>query len=214
MSFHFRRTFLAGLLICMPLLTTLWLIVFVLEQIHQAATPVIVEVMALAGFDAWLQQDWAKHVAPVISVVLALGAVYVVGLVGGNVIGRRLLRRLERLLLYMPLIRPIYSSVRQFVQTFSKAQGRTFSRVVMVEYPRKGVWTLGLVTNTASKQILETVQQPELVSVFLPTTPNPTSGWLAFIPSTECMDLAMSVDDAFKLIISGGVLGASPPIKP
>lgn len=197
----------------MPLFTTVWLIVFVLEQIHQAATPIVLEAMDLAGFDAWLQQDWAKHVAPMVSIFLAITAVYLVGLVGSNVIGRRLLRQLERMLLYVPLIRPIYSSIRQFVQTFSKAQGRTFSRVVLVEYPRTGVWTLGLVTNTASKQIHETLQQQELVSVFFPTTPNPTSGWLVFVPSIACQDLAMSVDDAFKLIISGGVLGAEPIAK-
>jgi uncharacterized membrane protein len=112
------------------------------------------------------------------------------------------------------VVRSIYGATRQFIEAFSPGAGRAFSRVVLVQYPRAGVWTLGLVTNTHNPTINERTGK-EMISVFLPTTPNPTSGWLAFVPDNELISLTMSVDDAFKLIVSGGVLNSvKPPQAP
>jgi uncharacterized membrane protein len=175
----------------------------------------VIEVIRFLGFGHWLEIAWLDYLAPLLSVGLGVFVIYLVGLIGGNVLGRQVLKGLERLVLQIPVVRNIYGATRQFVQTFSQAGGRAFSRVVLVQYPRPGVWTLGLVTNSAAQEIAR-VTRPDVVAVFLPTTPNPTSGWLLYVPEGELVPVSMSVDDAFKLIISGGVLstGKGPEAPP
>jgi uncharacterized membrane protein len=202
----FRSTFVAGLFICLPLAVTIWTIQFVFSRVEQLLTPIVMDLGILMGLGPWLKAAWADYAAPVVSVALGVLAIWFVGLVGGNVLGRQLLRGLERLVLQVPVVRSIYGATRQFIEAFSPGAGRSFSRVVLVQYPRPGVWTLGLVTNTHNEDISQQVGTA-VVSVFMPTTPNPTSGWLAFVPDNELISLTMSVDDAFKLIVSGGVLG-------
>lgn len=202
-----RRTFVAGLFICLPLFVTLWTIRFIWLRIENTVTPLVLQSMRLAGLGDWLEVAWVDYLAPLLSVGLGILAIWFVGLVGGNVIGRQALRLFERLVLHVPVVRSIYGATRQFVTTFTQAQGRSFSRVVLVQYPRAGCWTLGFVTNAAPSRIKAAALAPEMTSVFLPTTPNPTGGWLLFFANEDIKDVEMSVDDAFKLIISCGVLG-------
>lgn len=207
MQHNFRRTFVAGLFICLPLFVTLWTIQFIWVHIENTVTPLVLQSMRLAGLGDWLKVAWVNYLAPLLSVGLGIMAIWAVGLIGGNVIGRQVLRLLEKLVLHVPIVRSIYGATRQFVSTFSQGQGRSFSRVVLVEYPRPGVWTLGFVTNDAPK-FVQANSQEKMTSIFIPTTPNPTGGWLLFVPDAQLKDVAMSVDDAFKLIISCGVLDA------
>ena len=204
---NFKRTFVAGLFICLPLAVTIWTIQFVFTRVEGLMTPFVLDLGYALGLGPWLREAWADYVAPLVSVALGVLAIWLVGLVGGNVLGKQLLSGLERLVLQIPVVRSIYGATRQFIEAFSPGAGRAFSRVVLVEYPRAGVWTLGLVTNTHNPEVSAHTGSP-MVSVFLPTTPNPTSGWLAFVPDNELISLNMTVDDAFKLIVSGGVLGA------
>jgi len=206
----FRSTFVAGLFICLPLAVTLWTIQFVFSRVDHLLTPIVLDLGRFLGLGPWLEAAWADYAAPLVSVALGVLAIWLVGLVGGNVLGRQILRGLERIVLQVPVVRSIYGATRQFIEAFSPGAGRAFSRVVLVEYPRPGVWTLGLVTNTHNPAISERTGK-QMISVFLPTTPNPTSGWLAFVPDNELISLTMSVDDAFKLIVSGGVLNNSKP---
>lgn len=210
-----RRTFVAGLVITLPLLITVWIIQFIFSRIDSAVSPVVVKLIRLLGLSRWLEVAWLDYVSPLVAVALGVIAIYLVGLVGGNVLGRQVLKGLERLVMQIPLVRSIYSATRQFFDTFSKASSRSFRRVVLVQYPRQGLWTLGLVTNSAVTDI-QTRTHPSVVAVFLPTTPNPTSGWLVFVPNEELIEVSMTVDDAFKMIISGGVLSgaAAPPSSP
>lgn len=200
-----RRAFITGLLIVLPLLVTFWVIHFIFTLIDDAVSPVVVHAIRLLGLGILDDRAWVDYVAPLVSVVLAVALICLVGLVGGNVFGRQLLQGLDFVLMQVPLVRSIYSSTRQFVETFSRASGQSFSRVVLVEYPRKGLWTVGLVTSSVRSEVqVRTVD--EVIAVFLPTTPNPTSGWLVYVRESEVVPLRMSVDDAFKLVISGGIL--------
>ena len=131
--------------------------------------------------------------------------VYLLGTLAGNVLGRQLIAALESLLMQIPVVRGIYSATRQFLQTFSGDKNEAFSKVVLFEYPRKGLWTMGLLTGETRGEVQEKTDDV-VVSVFVPTTPNPTSGWLIFVPRKNLTELSMSVDDAFKMIISGGIL--------
>jgi uncharacterized membrane protein len=206
----FKRTFITGLVIIIPILVTLWIIMFIFNLASGSITPLILKVLEFVTGGTWVEHVWIEWVAPLVSFVLAVVFIYVLGLIGGNVIGRHLIDWMSQLLLQIPFVRGIYSAARQFVGSFS-GDRRAFSEVVLVEYPRSGVWTLGLVTGPTRGEI-QSVLPGEWLNVFVPTTPNPTSGWILFIPVTQVIRLRMSVDDALKMIISAGVL--TPELPP
>lgn len=200
----FRRTLLTGLFILLPLFVTGWVIYFAFAWVDNLLTPFIVSIIQWTPLAWILQERWLAYLTPIVSLMLLLIIMYVVGLTGGNVLGRQILKGIDKGLQTIPVVRGIYNSTRQFIDTFSSSK-RAFQRVVLVEYPRHGVWTLGFVTADTSGEIPQRLQK-KVVSVFLPTTPNPTSGWLAFVPAEEIVETNLAVDDAFKLIITGGVL--------
>lgn len=212
-----RRVFLTGVVILLPVFISIWVIRFLFTQVDGAVTPWVESLLRVSGFGWLLAQGWVDYITPVVSIVLSMLAIYIVGLFGGNVIGRQILAWVDKVLLAVPLLRGIYSATRQFIDTFSKDKG-AFRKVVMVEYPRRGVWSLGFLTNELEGELRSASGQEAHSSVFLPTTPNPTSGWMAFIPKKEIIELSISIDDAFKMIISGGVLmpgaGAGPRALP
>ncbi|MEM6532646.1 MAG: DUF502 domain-containing protein [Myxococcota bacterium] len=212
----FRRTFITGLLFILPIVVSVWLVRFVFEQISAAVSPVVIQLIRLVGFGNPVVQLWLDYIAPLLSVALAVLIIWLIGLIGGNVIGRRLLRRLESLMLQVPIIKSIYAATRQFIDTFSSAGSKAFKEVVLVEYPRKGLWSLAFLTNDSNTGEVQQRTQDEVISVFIPTTPNPTSGWLLFVSSSEVIRLRMTVDEAFKMIISGGVLTpeTAPTVEP
>jgi len=205
-----KRTLITGLIILTPILVSVWLVRFVFVQIHHSITPALLHLLRLFGVGPWLETTFVNIGAPIFSVALAGLFIYFLGLLGGNVIGRQLLEWFERLLMQIPVVRGIYSATRQFLETFSRENNQAFRKVVLVEYPRKGLWTMALLTNDTRGEVAQTYEEP-MVSVFVPTTPNPTSGWLLFVPKKDVVELSMSVDDAFKMIISGGVLTPEKP---
>ena len=206
----YKRTFLTGLVVLTPVLVTIWVVKFVLAQISGTLNPMVLKALRLIGSGAWLETAWVNFVSPIISIVLAVMMIYFLGTLAGNVLGRQLIQWLEKLLMQIPVVRGIYSATRQFLETFSGDKTKAFNKVVLFEYPRKGLWTMGLLTGETKGEVRERSGQ-DMVSVFVPTTPNPTSGWLIFVPINDIQELDMSVDDAFKMIISGGVL--TPPSK-
>ncbi len=207
----FRRVFLTGLIVMLPIFISLWVIHLIFSLIDDTVTPLVVDLIRLLGVGRWVESAWVEYLAPVVSVTLSVLVIYLVGLVGGNVLGRQVLQALDKLLMQVPLVRGIYSATRQFLDTFSRARGGAFRRVVLVEYPRPGLWTMGFVTSETEGEV-QARTQGHVLNVFLPTTPNPTSGWLVFVQDSEVVDLDMSVDEAIKMVISGGVL--TPPHHP
>jgi len=206
-----KRTLLTGLVILTPLLVTGWVVRFIFEQIHQFMTPTVLRFLRLVGPGENLEHTVLRFGVPFISILFAVLSIYLLGLLGGNVIGRQFLQGVDQLLMRIPMVRGIYSATRQFLETFSGDKSQAFRKVVLVEYPRKGLWTMGLVSNETKGEVATCVDHP-MVSVFIPTTPNPTSGWLLFVPIVDVIELQMSVDDAFKMIVSGGIL--TPPAPP
>lgn len=205
-----RRTFVTGLLIVLPGLVTVFVIRFVFAQVNSTVMPMVLKLIPLVGLGRWAEAAWMNYMAPLVSISLTFLLIYLLGLLGENVIGRQVLTFFDRLLRQVPIVRGIYSATSQFIDTFS-GDKKAFSRVVLVEYPRRGLWTMALLTSDTTGEVQHRTAK-EVVSVFVPTTPNPTSGWLLFVPSDEIIELEMSVDDAFKMIISGGVL--TPQYEP
>jgi len=196
-----RRTFLTGLIVLTPVLVTIWVVQLVLKTVTGAVTPTVQSLIRVLH----IEQDWVQFIAPLIGLILSALVVYFLGTLAGNVLGRQLISALERLLMQIPVVRGIYSATRQFLQTFSGDKNEAFNKVVLFEYPREGLWTMGLLTGETRGEVQEKTEDV-VVSVFVPTTPNPTSGWLIFVPRKSLTELTMSVDDAFKMIISGGIL--------
>jgi uncharacterized membrane protein len=122
-----------------------------------------------------------------------------------NFVGRWFLDFGEKFLQAIPLAGSVYKTLQQILETLFRDSKSKFRRVVMVEYPRRGIWTLGFVTGTASDEIQSHLTQP-MISVFIPTTPNPTSGWYAIVPEDDVITVSISIEDAFKVLISGGIV--------
>ena len=200
-----RRTFLTGLIVAAPILVTLWLVTLLFDQVSSYIAPALFGLARFFGFAGEPMRGWIETIVQLLSVGVGALGIFLIGLLAENVLGRQLLKGLEWLLMQIPFIRGIYSATRQFLETFSGDSTKAFRKVVLFEYPRKGLWTMGLLTGDAKGEVAQKVPE-KMVSVFVPTTPNPTSGWLIFVPIESVQELEMSVDDAFKMIISGGVL--------
>jgi uncharacterized membrane protein len=193
---HLRKYLMAGLLIWLPLGVTL-LVVKVLVDIMDRTLlllPPSWRPDALLGF----------HV-PGLGLVLSLVVVAVTGVVVANLLGRRLVSIWEALVARIPLVSTVYGAAKQVVETVFSSSGRSFRKVVLVEYPRRGVWCLALQTADSLGEVQAKTGE-EVVAVFVPTTPNPTSGFVVMVPRSEVVELDMSVDDGLKMIISMGIV--------
>ncbi len=213
-----RRNFAAGLLVLVPLLITLWIV----EQLFKLLSGVLDAPVAwLFGSAEELGQPfpllgWAGlkigHLVPVLSVMALLTIIVVLGLIARNILGARLLAFGEDLLRRIPIVNRIYLAVRQISETLLSNQKGAFKRAVLFEYPRRGIWSVGFVTRESGGELACGRNEESLYHIFLPTTPNPTSGFMLVVPREDCVDLDMPVEDALKLIISGGAV--SPDTLP
>ena len=201
--FHLRSRTIRGLLLILPMLVTIWLLKILFNLVNLYITPLVMAAFRAAGspdIDRWQ----ARIGFPIIGLLLTVLAIYLCGLVAGNIVGRRLVLMVERLVLRIPIVRGIYGAARQLLDAFTFAEKETFSKVVLVEYPRKGLWTIGFVTTDKQHRLVD--DGSRAVPVFLPTTPNPTSGWLLFVPLEDLTVLDIPMEEAIKLVVSGGIV--------
>ena len=212
-----RASFLTGLVVVLPIGLTLYLIWTVTGWIDSWVLPFIphrFQPGTLLG--DWLGPRFAINIRGV-GVIVFLVFTIVVGWLAKGFIGRRLLAFGERLVDRMPVVRSIYNGLKQIAETVFAQTEANFDKACLIEYPRKGIWAIGFVSTNAKGEIAGRIHASEPVtSVFLPTTPNPTSGFLLFIPTHEVLFLDMKVEDAAKLIISAGLVYPNPkdPTKP
>ena len=200
-----RRYFVAGLLIWIPLGITLWVLKLLVDAMDQSLLllPARYRSEALFGF----------HV-PGLGIILTVAIVLATGALAANFFGRKLLRMGDRMLSRIPIVRSIYGGVKQISDTLFSPEGKAFRRAVLVRYPHAGTWTVALVTGTPEHEVAELLGR-EQISVFIPTTPNITSGFFLVVPRADTLPLEMTVDDALKYIISMGVAEPAPrPPRP
>ncbi len=201
--FHLRSRTVRGLLLILTMLVTVWLLKLLFDMINTYITPLVVAVFQSAGspdLDRWQ----ARIGFPIIGLLLTVLAIYLCGLLAGNMVGRRLVQMVERFILRIPVVKGIYGAARQLLDAFSFSDKKTFSKVILVEYPRRGLWTVGFVTTDEEHNLGGAGNRT--VPVFLPTTPNPTSGWLIFVPVDDLKVLDIPMDEAVKLVVSGGIV--------
>lgn len=196
-----RKYFVTGLLILVPLVVTIWVlrvIVGTLDQIRDWLPP------SLRAGTYIL--EW-----PGTGLLLAVGIVFCVGLLAHNFIGRRLLEWWEKLLGRIPFVRSIYSSVKQVSDTVLSPNGQAFRKAVLVEFPRPGAWTIGFLVGSPGGEV-EAMLGADQQTVYVPTAPNPTSGYLIVLPPASIRELQMSIDEALKFVISLGVVAPGKPL--
>ena len=203
-----RRYLINGLLIWVPVLVTVLVVRFILQLMDQTllVLPHAIRPETLLGL----------HI-PGFGAVLGLLIVLITGLLVTNFIGQALVGIGEDLLERIPFVRALYSGVKSFSETVLSNSGNSFKKVLLIEYPRAGAWTIGFQTTDQLPEINSRLGEPH-VCVFIPTTPNPTSGFIVFVPRVSCIELDMHVDAAMKMIVTLGVVGpsaaASPAIAP
>lgn len=204
-----KNLFIAGLLVWLPLTITVWVIYQLLAVFDGIFRALITALGAVVPpLAPWLHR--LEHI-PGLGVVLVLAVILLTGLLVANIAGQWLLARWDALMARIPLVKTIYSSVKQVSDTLFSSSGQAFRQAVMVQYPRAGSWTIAFVTGVPSGEVAAHLPG-EHISVYVPTTPNPTSGFFLLVPRAEVRELHMSVDAALKYIISMGVVapGASP----
>jgi uncharacterized membrane protein len=201
-----KNDLIAGLLVVIPLATTIWLIITIARWSIDILTSIPKQ---LNPFDS-LTPLMTDLLNIVVGFTVPLVCILLIGLMARNIAGKWLLDFGEQSLQAIPLAGSVYKTLKQILETLLKDSKTKFRRVVMVEYPRKGVWTVGFVTGVVSSRIQCHLAQKTL-SVFIPTTPNPTSGWYAIVPEEDVIDLDLSIEDAFKVLISGGIVSPNNP---
>ena len=200
-----RRWLLAGLLVLVPLIITVWVLNWVITTLDQT-----LQILPAA----WQPDRLLGIHVPGFGVLLALAIVLVIGGVASNFLGRKLVSWWDALLGRIPIVRSIYSSVKQVSDTLFSENGNAFRQALLVQWPRPGVWTIAFQTGTPGGGIPEHLDG-EYLSVYVPTTPNPTGGYFVMIKKSDCIELAMSVDEALTYVISMGVVapGTQPKLK-
>ena len=207
-----RTSFLTGIVVIAPVALTIWLIWSVIGWFDGIVLPFVPNAYrpeqilnTIFGYDLKLN---IRGVGVVVFLVFAT----LVGWLAKGLIGRSFIKYAENLVNRMPVVRSFYSGIKQIAETVFAQQERSFEKACMIEYPRKGIWAIGFVSTTAKGEIAErNSSKGPMVSVFVPTTPNPTSGFLLFFPKADIIELDMSIEDAAKLVISAGLV--YPPTK-
>ena len=183
---HFKKVFLTGIFAIAPLAMTYWILKITFEFLDNVTSPFLKKV----DIDI-----------PGLGLILTLALVYALGLFVTNVLGKKLFSWGERILTNIPIVKSIYSNIKQITQTFSGTSSRNFQSVIYLEYPRKRLWTLAFVTGSSIND-----HKDEFFHLFIPTTPNPTSGFFIMVPQKDTIPAEMNVEEALKAVISGGML--------
>ena len=197
-----KRWFLAGLLVSAPILLTLyitWLLVNLIDGYATALLP-----------SYFNPQNYVSFPLPGVGIIIGSVIIIFIGFLTTNFFGNTMLRIGEKLLGRLPVVRTVYGATKQIMETVMASQSDAFREVVLIEYPRRGIWAIGFVTGSTKGEV-QNMSSENLINVFVPTTPNPTSGFLLFFPREDTISLDMGVEEAVKMVVSGGIVTPDDP---
>ena len=217
-----RNSFLAGLVVIAPIGLTIWLIWTVIGWVDGFVLPFIPEAYEPeALINRWLgntdprAEGWIKINLRGVGVVVFLLFTVFIGWIAKGLIGRSMIGWAQGLMERTPVVRTIYNALKQIAETVFAQSETSFDTACLVQYSREGIWAIAFISTTAKGEIQDSIPRDEqLMSVFLPTTPNPTSGFLLFVPKSDVIELKMSVEDAAKLVISAGLVYPNGTVAP
>lgn len=197
-----RGYLLAGVLLTAPITLTVYLTYLFLTFVDSQ----VAKILPLELYESY----YAHTTVPGVGLLVAITFFIVIGWLATNFLGRSFIRISEYIVDKMPIVRTLYGAIKQIFETVMAPQGMGFRQAVMIEFPRKGMWAIAFVTGRTEGEV-QRLTEDEVVNLFMPTTPNPTSGFLIFVPKQDIVFLEMSVEDALKMIISAGII--TPPDK-
>ncbi len=204
---NLKNDLIAGLLVVIPLATTIWLTITIARWVIDFLTKIPKQINPFDG----LHPTLVGLLNFLVGLAVPLLSILVIGLMARNIAGKWLLDLGERILKAIPFAGLVYGTLKQILETLLRDSNGKFRRVVLVEYPRRGIWTIAFVTGTISSQIKSHLGE-SMLSLFIPTTPNPASGWYAIVPEKDVVSVSMSVEDAFKVLISGGIVNVNSSV--
>jgi uncharacterized membrane protein len=195
-----KKYLITGLLIWIPLVITIWVLKLVVDALDQSLLLLPVSLRT---------EHWLGIHIPGLGAILTVAIVFVTGVFARNFFGARLVELWHDVLHRIPVVNSIYSSVKQISDTLFSSSGQAFRKALLVQWPRQGMWTIGFLTGAPGGEVLSHVPD-DCVSVYVPTTPNPTGGYFVIVPRKDVIELEMTVDQALKYVISMGVV---PPLS-
>ena len=195
-----RNYFIAGILITAPISITVYLGWLFVTFVDSKVTPLIPK--------AYNPENYLPFAVPGLGVVVLVAALILVGAFTAGFFGRLFHRVSGQVMDRVPVLRGVYKAIQQILETILAQQSNAFREAVLVEYPRKGMWVIAFITGSTKGEV-QAITEDETINLFIPTTPNPTSGFLIFVSKDEIIRLSMSVEDALKMVISGGIV--TPP---
>jgi uncharacterized membrane protein len=193
---RFRRYLVAGILVWLPLAVTFILLKFLIEQMDKTLKIVPAK---------YLPEAWLGFPIPGLGLVLTIVVLFLTGLLAANIVGRSAFNLWESMLGRIPIVRTIYTAVKKFSEVVFSETGQSFKKVLLIQYPRKGLYSFAFQTASMLEEVQARTAE-EVICVFLPTTPNPTSGFIIMVPRKDVIELDMEVDEALKMVISLGVV--------
>jgi len=196
-----RNYLLAGIIVTAPISITFFIVWQVVDFFDETASSLIPE--------RYNPGTYLPFSMPGLGFLFVLALITLVGWFTASLLGRSMMRFGERILHRMPVVRSIYGTLKQIFETVLANSSRSFREVVLIEYPRRGLWAIAFVTGPTKGEVAEAMNETDLVNVFLPTTPNPTSGFLLFVPRRDLVHLGMTIEEGMKMVISGGIV--TPP---
>lgn len=175
----------------LPLAISVWIALIIFNKIDKILSPVITKIIG-------------SHI-PGLGFILTFLIVLITGIAGTNLLGKKLFNKFDKFMIKIPLISTFYNTTKQLIDAFELSKKLPFNQVALVEYPRKGIFVIAFIMQVQTGEIQE-ITPANLISVFIPSTPNPTTGWLTFLPEEDVIPVSLSVEDALKLVISGGIV--------
>ena len=200
----FRNYLIGGLLVWIPIMITVWVFRFLTR---------ILDSSLLLLPPSWRPEALFGHYIPGVGIALSLFLLFGTGVVARNLFGKRIVTGIEDLVRRIPVVGAVYGGAKSFSETVLTDKGRSFKQVVMVEFPRKGIFSVGFITSHELEEVQAKTEQ-EVTCVFVPTTPNPTTGFIVLVPKDEVVMLDMTVDEAFKMLLTLGVVVPTWKNKP
>lgn len=187
MKAHLKKYFLSGLIVVVPISLTIYILIIIVKFT-----------------DKLYPISYLPFYVPGFGIIITFCIILLVGIITTNFIGKRFIFISERIIARIPMVKVIYNSIKQIVEAIFSTDDKGFRRVVLIEYPRKGIFTMAFVTGITRGEVQEKTEK-KVLNVFVPTTPNPTSGFYLMVPEDEVKDLNITPDEAFRLIVSGGM---------
>jgi uncharacterized membrane protein len=205
-----KKYIVAGLLVWLPLAITIWVLSWLLGVLDGVFASLLAASQAVLPVSTHGAIEQLRHI-PGLSVVAMAAGLLLTGIFAANFVGQWWVRQWDRVIGKIPIVKSIYNSVKQVSDTLFSSSGNAFREAVLVQYPRQGSWTIAFVTGRPCVEVAQMLRG-DYVSVYVPTTPNPTSGFFLMMPRADLIELKMSVDEALKYVISMGVV--APPLPP